>query len=73
MKKAPEVGSRWRLGDRTAVYEVVEPAEERPPRNGYVNARMVSQTTDEAIGGRVELAIVSLGSTYKRVKKAETK
>jgi hypothetical protein len=69
MKKAPEIGSRWRLGSRTVVYEIVEPAEGRSPRDGYVNARMVSETTDEPIGGRVEVQIVSLGTTYKRVQK----
>ena len=69
MKKAPEVGSRWKLGERTVVYEIVESEPERPPREGYVHARTVSQTTDVAIGGRVEIAIVSLGTTYKRVKK----
>jgi hypothetical protein len=73
MKKAPEVGSRWKLGERTVVYEIVEPAEGRPARDGYVHARMVSNTTDEAIGGRVEIQIVSLGTTYKRVQKKATK
>jgi hypothetical protein len=73
VKKAPEVGSRWKMGERTVVYEIVEPAEGRPPRPEYVFARMVSQTTDEPIGGRVEIAIFSLGTTYKRVKKKEGK
>lgn len=73
MKKAPEVGTRWRLGDRTVVYEVVESDPERPPRDGYVHARMVSETTDEAIGGRVEIQVVSLGTTYKRVQKKASK
>jgi hypothetical protein len=73
VKKAPEIGSRWRLGDRTVVYEIVESDPERPPRESYVHARMVSETTDEAIGGRVEIQIVSLGSTYKRVQKKGAK
>lgn len=72
MKKSPEVGSRWRFSTRGVVYEIVEPAE-KPPRDGYVHGRMVSHTTDEPIGGRVEIAIHSLGTTYKPVKKEAKK
>lgn len=68
MKRPPEVGSRWRFSPHGAVYEVVEG---EPQGEDYVPAKIVSATTDAPIGGTVKLAIASLGTTYKRVKKEE--
>ncbi|MGH2939479.1 MAG: hypothetical protein ACRDPE_15330 [Solirubrobacterales bacterium] len=64
MKKAPEVGSRWRFSKAGATYEVIEG---EASREGYVPAKIVSATTDAPIGGAVELNVTALGRTYHRV------
>lgn len=66
MKTPPKVGSRWRFSDHGAVYQIVEG---KSKRQDYVLAKIVSANTDEPIGGTVELAIHSLGTTYKQVRK----
>lgn len=64
MKSTPKVGSRWRLGVLT--YEIVEG---EAYSTGCVPARVVSAVTDQPIGGKVEIPITSLGTTYSQVKK----
>lgn len=66
MKKPPKAGTRWRFSTHGAVYQIIEGDAKRPD---YVLAKIVSATTDEPIGGTVELAVHSFGTTYKPVKK----
>lgn len=66
-KAADLVGSRWRFSDHGTLYEVVgDDGARRPPKDGYVYAKMVSAQTNLPIGGFFQLNIKSLGTTYRK-------